>query len=60
MIEDIAAFFDRNWNRLFQPDKCFKLILYNDFFSWNDILSTDEQDLRCMGNGWYKIQDKNI
>ena len=50
----IRAFFDRSWQLLFNKEKCVKIYFQDNWFRYNDIVNDGTNDLRCLGNGWYK------
>lgn len=53
----LIQWLDRNWNILFHRQKCLKITLaippnYNDYY-----FSLEDDYVRYMGNGWFKIQN---
>lgn len=47
------AFFDRNYNLLFNVKNCIKIQFYEEWFKYNDIVTEGTNNLRCLGKGWY-------
>jgi len=47
------AFFDRNYNLLFNGKNCIKIVFYEEWFKYNDIVTEGQNNLRCLGKGWY-------
>lgn len=47
------AFFDRNYNLLFNGKNCIKIQFYEEWFKYNDIVTEGTNNLRCLGKGWY-------
>ena len=47
------AFFDRNYNLLFNGKNCIKIKLYEEWFKYNDMVKEGTNNLRCLGKGWY-------
>ena len=47
------AFFDRNYNVLFNSKNCIKIQLYDKWFIYNDIVTTGKNYLRYLGKDWY-------
>lgn len=57
-MKRIRAYFDRNFHRLFYGSKCFKIILSENVFGYNDLVvvkdsSVSEKNFRCLGKDWY-------
>ena len=48
-----CAFFDRNYNLLFNGKNCIKIQFYEEWFKYNDIVTEGTNNLRCLGKGWY-------
>ena len=46
------AFFDRNYNLLFNSKNCVKIQFYEEWFKYNDIVTEGKNNLRCLGKGW--------
>ena len=47
------AFFDRNYNLLFNGKNCIKIKFYEEWFKYNDIVTEGTNNLRCLGKCWY-------
>jgi len=51
-MRQILAFFDRNYNRLFNNKKCIKVNFHEDEFEYQDILFDGKEYFRYLGKGW--------
>jgi hypothetical protein len=47
------AFFDRNYNLLFNGKNCIKIKFYEEWFKYNEMVAEGTNNLRCLGKGWY-------
>jgi len=57
-IVSIHAFFDRNWNLLFNGKNCIKIEINEDIFEYQDVLFYDKKNLRYLGKSWYVLHER--
>jgi len=53
----IRAFFDRNYNLLFNSRNCIKIDFYEDRFNYNDMIFDGKENFRCLGKRWYVLHE---
>ena len=55
---NVIAFFDRNYNLIFNKKRCLQLFFGQHWYEYNDCVSTFRGNLRCLGNSWYIIKKR--
>jgi hypothetical protein len=57
LVIKIISYFDRNYNLLFNAEKCIKTTYFGNKIPYNVILHHYRADsvFRCLGNDWYII-----
>jgi len=53
----ILAFYDRNYNLLFNSKKCIKIVFCEEVFTYNDIIFDGKENFRCLGKRWYVLHE---
>lgn len=61
IIISIISFFDRNFNLIFNSEKCVNIKFDISYFEYNDVITCtalsknhEFKHLRCLGKNWFK------
>ena len=57
-IVSVSAFFDRNYNLLFNSKKCIKIYFYEERFQYQDVIFDGKESFRCLGKHWYVLHER--